>query len=58
MQTQQIEPAKVRELQRLAKEAASRLERDNARAELRETVKEAARRDYEAKRRHLVGNFA
>lgn len=54
----QIEPAKVRELQKQAKEAQTRMERDNARAALREAIRDAAKRDYVAKVRHLTGNFA
>lgn len=54
----QIEPAKVRELQRKAREAHSRLERDNARAELREAIHEAAKREYAEKLARLAGNFA
>jgi hypothetical protein len=53
-----IEPEKVRELQRKAKASLSRLERDNARAELREAVREAAQRDFKEKVARYSGNFA
>lgn len=54
----QILPAHVRELQKQAKEAQTRMERDNARAALREAVHEAAKREYKAKLARLSGNFA
>lgn len=57
MQTQ-IEPAQFRELKKQAKEAQTPMERDNARAALREAAHEAAKREYKAKVARLSGNFA
>lgn len=53
-----INEARVRELQRAIKTAPSKMERDNARAELRETVREAAQREYLAKVDRFANYFA
>ena len=56
MQTR-IESATVRELQKQVENATNRLEFENARAELRETVKALAKRDFRQKLARLKGNF-
>lgn len=51
-----IEPRHLRILKKEAKSAASRIERENAVAELRETARELAGREFRAKVARFAGN--
>ncbi len=52
----ELDPSRLPELRRIAKTSTDRIERQNAAAELRETVRALAARDYREKVARLAGN--
>lgn len=54
--TEKLDAARLPELRRIARTSPNRLERDNAAAELRETARALAAREFREKVAKLTGN--
>lgn len=53
---EELDAARLPELRRIARTSTDRMERDNAAAELRETARALAARDFREKVARLTGN--
>lgn len=54
--TEKLDAARLPELRRIARTSSNRLERENAAAELRETARALATREFREKVAKLTGN--